>query len=1211
VLGSDESDWTGDISRALSEFDDPSNLATGNPTATITNVAETVWEKWRRELSKLGGTNPLLHFPSDVAIELSTGHPGGLARFFAGTPTLLRNLVRDDVALHRARQRASRINDKAVELAAARGIDSVFLAVGLVSWTNGDEHFTAPMLLRPISMHRKGDDLEVQLTGALHLNPALARELAYQFGVALDERAFVALTNDNGSFRPNGALDRLHGLIAHIDGAMVVPTLAIANLSDVASNMVSAARILDHPLLDTIGGNPNAQGLITESHAAVDPGNSDTRSLDTDSLLLDADAEQERIIAHIVAGNSIVVGTPSGSGATQTIVNAVGELIRSGKRVLVAGPRRARLDDIRRTLGALGLDGLGASPSAIKADLIRSISRIEKTPVPNTMDVDTALLRMRSVISDYRTALNQPDPRFRVSVLDAIRELARLANTTDATNEVSLDVESVIALTSTMDEVVGTILAAADLGQFQSARAASPWATAHFDNAEQASAAFHAATRLDTVGLATLEGMVVEILEPTPVGTGSSLEDLKYRLDTLRGVSAALDKFTPELFDRSIDDFVAAYGPKTRDDAMPGAQRRRLKKLAKEFVRPGAHVPDMLGALTAASVARTQWNTLVNAAYRPSVPAGFVGLGEQLDQVLSDIALLNGPLARRLDVEPRSVVSELVTALAADSTSIDTVHERSAIVDSMRVRGLEGLLHVFAGRIVTREIITAELQLAWWRGVLEAIIADRGQLLGADTTILDRLENDFRLVDQAHITGNAQKLAHSLAEAWRIAITDLPDETSAIKTALTVGPTSVSNLVAVAPTLTDILAPVWCISPYEIGTLAPNQRFDVVILVDAGAMSVAEVAPAISRGDQIVTFGDPVTDRPTSFTVTPDDSVDAGLGSRSVLAELAQILPTHAMTMSYRPLGTGLAAQISTQFYVDGLRTWPLASASLGESGLSFINVEGKGPLDEKTGRIEATATELDAIVANVVEHATLHPEHSLMVISASSITVARVQDAIHSALPANRTLQDFFTRHADSPFVVLSLQQASAVTRDRVIFALGFGRSPHGRVLSDLGALSTEDGERLIAVAMTRATRHLTVISALSTAELRDERMSKGVNALGRFIDETLAFVPHESEQHPLMHDLGTRLSTRGMTLLTDVPGVPLAARLGDNCVAIDIDDNIMPMTLREGLRIRPDMLARCGWRYARIHELQLFLSPDLVADQIERILRDGQEAA
>ena len=122
---------------------------------------------------------------------------------------------------------------------------------------------------------------------------------------------------------------------------------------------------------------------------------------------------------------------------------------------------------------------------------------------------------------------------------------------------------------------------------------------------------------------------------------------------------------------------------------------------------------------------------------------------------------------------------------------------------------------------------------------------------------------------------------------------------------------------------------------------------------------------------------------------------------------------------------------------------------------------------------------------------------------------------------------------------------------------------------------------------------------------------MSAGSKALGRFIDDTLAFVPTHSDQHPLLHDLGSRLSSRGATILDDVPGIPLAARIGDLCVAIDIDDNLMPMTLREGLRIRPAMLERCGWRYVRVHELQLFLSPDLVADRIEQILRDGQEAA
>ena len=208
-----------DLPRIADPLDasNPAGLMTGSADTLVTNVATPVWEAWREQLSRLGGDNPLLHFPSEPRIELSTGHPGGLARFFSGTPTFLRNLVRDDVALHRAKNSAILISNKNVELAAARGIDSVHLAVGTVEWSNRGESFCAPMLIRPVAMHRRGDDVELQLRGSLALNPALARELHEQFGIALDERTFVALTNDDGSFRPNGALDRLRGLIAHLD----------------------------------------------------------------------------------------------------------------------------------------------------------------------------------------------------------------------------------------------------------------------------------------------------------------------------------------------------------------------------------------------------------------------------------------------------------------------------------------------------------------------------------------------------------------------------------------------------------------------------------------------------------------------------------------------------------------------------------------------------------------------------------------------------------------------------------------------------------------------------------------------------------------------------------------------------------------------------------------------------------------------------------
>lgn len=1208
---SGENGWSKGEEPQTHSFVDPAALSTGSAETMVTNIAEPTWESWRGQLVGIGGVNPLLHFPSHAAIELSSGHPGGLARFFAGTPTFLRNLVRDDVALHRARHTAIRINDKNVELAAARGIDSVHLAVGTVEWSNAGESYKAPMLIRPIAMHRRGDDIELQLQGSLRLNPALARELAYQFGIALDEKSFVALTNDNGSFRPNGALDRLRGLIAHIEDATVSPTLAVANLSDVASEMVSAARFLDHPLLDALGGNDNATRIVTESHAAVDPGDSDTRSLDTDSLMLDADSEQERIVAHVVAGNSIVVGTPSGAGATQTIVNSIGELVRSGKSVLVVGPRRARLDSIRRRLRGLGLDGLGFSPTSLRGDLIRAITRIEKTTTPNTSDVDAALVRMRTILREYRTALAQPDPRFGVSVLDAVRELARLARDAEATNEVTLDTETVIALTNSMDETVETLLEIAELGQFDDKSGNSPWMNAKFQTAEQATLAFAAAQRLAHGVLADVQREAGEVLSPTPLGTGTSLDDIRLRVDLLQGLAETLDKFTPELFDRSIGDFVAAYSAKSHDDRTPAVARRRLKKLAKEFVRPGAHISDMLTALSNAAAQRALWNELVNAAYRPSVPAGAVILGTKLSAVVADIDVLSQAFGRSLAHEPINELVNFVTALAADASSIETIHARSERGDSIRARGLAPLLDTFTGRIVTRDIIESELTLAWWRGVLEAIITERRQLLGADTNVLDRLEHDYRLVDQAHIMGNSQKIAHMLAEAWRIALRDHPDQAQGLRSALKAGHGTPAHLREVAPNLVDIVAPVWCVSPYAVAQLAPKQRFDVVVLVDAAAISEAEAAPAIARGNQIVAFGDPITDQPTPFTITPTDEIPVASNSPSVLAKLAQHVPTHTLTKSYRPLGTALAAQISTHLYSGGVSSWPLAEASLGQSGLTFIGIDGSAPLDERTGRIEGAQVEVDAIVANVIEHATLHPEETLMVVSASTVTVDRVQDAIQSVLPANRTLQDFFARHDDEPFVVITLGQASAVTRDRVIFSVGFGRSPHGRVLSDLGALSTNDGLRLVAVAVTRANHHLTVISSLTTAELREERMSDGARALGEFIDDTLAFVPTRSANHPLLDDLGHRLEQRGMLLVADVPGIPLAARLGDECIAIDIDDNLMSMSLREGLRIRPAMLARCGWKYTRVHELQLFLSPDIVADRIVKELRGGQASS
>src|SRR5690606_6613040 len=145
----------------------------------------------------------------------------------------------------------------------------------------------------------------------------------------------------------------------------------------------------------------------------------DDRAPASDTLLLDADAEQEAVLARIAAGHSLAIATLPGTGGTQTVINALGELVRAGKRGLVVSARRSTLDGVRHRLSGIGLDSLAVGPAAIRRDLVRAIGRNEKATAPQVSEVDDALVRLRTVLHDYRTSLTAPVGATGASVLDA------------------------------------------------------------------------------------------------------------------------------------------------------------------------------------------------------------------------------------------------------------------------------------------------------------------------------------------------------------------------------------------------------------------------------------------------------------------------------------------------------------------------------------------------------------------------------------------------------------------------------------------------------------------------------------------------------------------------------------------------------------------------------------------------------------------------
>ncbi|MDP3208837.1 MAG: hypothetical protein Q8M65_06785, partial [Rhodoglobus sp.] len=91
----------------------------------------------------------------------------------------------------------------------------------------------------------------------------------------------------------------------------------------------------------------------------------------------------------------------------------------------------------------------------------------------------------------------------------------------------------------------------------------------------------------------------------------------------------------------------------------------------------------------------------------------------------------------------------------------------------------------------------------------------------------------------------------------------------------------------------------------------------------------------------------------------------------------------------------------------------------------------------------------------------------------------------------------------------------------------------------------------------------------------------------------------PDDSE--PMLVDLARRLSARGLNVSLGHRGkLGLVASRGGICVTIETDAVLHGATLRESLRLRPELLQRLGWHYLRVHAFDRFSDPDSVATRV-----------
>ena len=407
---------------------------------------------------------------------------------------------------------------------------------------------------------------------------------------------------------------------------------------------------------------------------------------------------------------------------------------------------------------------------------------------------------------------------------------------------------------------------------------------------------------------------------------------------------------------------------------------------------------------------------------------------------------------------------------------------------------------------------------------------------------------------------------------------------------------------------------------------------------EASQVPPAEAVSAISRARQVVVAGDSRQLPPTSFFTTVTDGDPAAVGAdeaitegvESILDVLAAALPSRRLSWHYRSLDERLIAFANAEVYEGSLVTFPGTGI---DPVVRLVPVEGLGIIGEGDAALESTPTEVDRVVELVLEHARTRPDRSLGVIALGIIHATRVEEALRHALAgADDAVLAFFDEDRPEPFFVKNLERVQGDERDDIVLTVGYGKTPHGRVLHRFGPLNLEGGERRLNVAITRARRSMTVVSAIAADDLDPARLrARGAVMLRDFLSYAaggpLPGVPADGR----VDGLGCR--ARGARSPAPVPSCSPTwpggcAATGWSCTRTSArrptrstspsrtrrtpagwcwrwsptgPQYAAMRTTRDRDRLRAEQLERLGWRHLRVWSTDVFRDP---ARDVSRIL-------
>lgn len=1199
-----------------------------NPSASVDAVqqAQTVW---RRQAAELGGRNTLL-WHRDLPLgtfELTVAHPGGVAKLLAGRTTLLSELVRESVAYVHAHQRVSAIRHKVVELRREHGLTCGFLSVGMASWPlrRAPVQPRAPVLLRECAIeptdatHR---DFALRLDQAVSFNPVLEHYLRSEMGLDLDIDALASLATRGSGFDPRPTYGALERLCAEVPGFMVGPqlvlgTFPLAKLPFVVEMATAADVRAANPFVSALTGA--RAGTETEAQAEalpIDPLDDTGDRVD----VLDADSEQQHVLAALSSTAGLVLASRPGTGRTQTVANAAAAAVARRHTVLVVAEAHAALGAVRDRLAAAGCPDLvlelGETPAAarrVSRELVAALDAHRNDPPPSAEQA-----RPRSdddpgphlaVLRNHERAMHEPREPLGVSLSRVQAELTELAaRQRPPQSHVRLDEAGLRSLTShRLPEVARVLTQAAEMGAWQRGRSDDPWYAVALDGPDEAQRAWEIVRRLVGGQVQEARASMRQLCRQAGLPEPLTLKQWADYLDLMGRVRDTLDVFRPQVYEAPLDVLVAALrGGGGRATERPSAiTRTRLRRQARALLRPGRPPADLHAALSAARDERAVWESLAGRAARPTTPPGWEEANEEFEPLAGDLGWLATRLegtasGKDFETTHLDLLLERLLRLDARADRVPTAAEAHRLLSPLRRGGLGSLVDDLAHRGVGAEDVASEVELVYWTSVHDRIrqtqdgISDR-----------ERLEEAVAAFAQAEARARATAAAtvrHAAYLAVADALTAHPAQEPALRAAAARDHADVREVLAAAPDLVAALRPVWLASPLVVPAAVPaGMAFDLVVVMQAQAVPVAHAIPAVSRARRLLVAGDPDGAPPCRFLTAVVPSGEGGVAARGepgdvqraddLLSVASTVLPVHRLTTVYG---------VRDQRLVVGGGACGFPGVALGAAVTHEVSGDREGVI----------ARTVDAVVG-AARRGT-----SLAVLTGDDSLAEDVDRALRSRLSSTPGLS--LDEHGADGFELTSVARSAAVVRDRVVLALG-----------PVDALAETGG----AAALAAARESLHVVSDLDLPDwppgpgldpvrtalggAAEVVADGGSNADGVDGDPADVAAGPVGRISPVLDELARRLRGQGLSvrrgygvgrhriqLVVDDP-----ARTDRPLLAIDTDAYPTRGLLgRDHVRLRAEQLSRLGWVPVMVWTTVVFRDPAREVARIVGLARQGR---